>query len=302
MTGDVAQSLARAERAITSARALWREALMPEAEEVLAGALRTLIEVWARRAPESPAPAPHEDAPAAESELAPETAHSKYAAALAALGSARYRTLARLERALAAVDAPRAPVDAGHAATLSANFETVAAETERLYAFTRRKLAPPLSPRARRIRLWLGIGTASVVALVVAWRLWGRPLATASAVYSWDHPATNAIDGLDATEWLLPDGASGWLEIRFPWSRNIRQVRLLNCHNIYYMDRGAERVRVTAFGPQGEIASVQGHFTKISGKRNPIDLKLKADGVTRLRVEVLSHFASGGGLAEVEWR
>jgi len=307
MNDGIETGLARAERAMASSRALWREGLMPEAEAALADALRVLVDLWAARAPDAEVAASEgmQDTAAVTTAVSPETrlrAPAAQHAALAALTAARYRSVERFERAVRAVDA--APSDAGTTprGTLSPKFETIAAEAERLYAFTRRKLAPPLSPRAQRLRLGLALAAALTVALVLAYRLWGRPLVRASAVYSRDHAAANAIDGLDATEWLLPDHTEGWIEITLPWSRNIRGVRLLNAHNIYYMDRGAERVRVTAYGPRGELASVQGRFTKISDKRNPIDLSLKADGVTRLRVEVVSYFANGGGLAEVEWR
>jgi hypothetical protein len=308
MNDGIEVSLDRAGRAIVSSRALWREGLMPEAEAALTDALRVLLAAWAARAPEAENAEPKgteqtDSAQAGESPknepVGPTVPH---AAALAALASARYRSLQRLERAVGAIDAAPSAAGPSPRAALSPHFETIAAEAERLHAFTRRKLTPPLSPRARRLRLGIALSAGLLVALVVAYRLWGRPLVRASAVYSWDHSAANVIDGLDATEWLLPDRTEGWIEITLPWKRDIRQVRLLNAHNIYYMDRGAERVRVTAYGPHGQLASVQGRFTKISGKRNPIDLSLKADGVTRLRVEILSYFSSGGGLAEVEWR
>jgi hypothetical protein len=136
--------------------------------------------------------------------------------------------------------------------------------------------------------------------VVLCWRLWGRPVVSASGVYSTDHTAANAFDGLDATEWLLPDRQVGWLDIRFASSRKLRRVRLLNSHNIYFMDRAAERVKVTAYGKRGPIATAQGRFAKINGKRSPLDLSLSADAAVRIRVEVLSYFGSGGGLAEVE--
>jgi len=282
MTTAVTDSLGRARRAITSCRALWREGLMPESEVFVAEALGLLVGAWVPEDAAASAPAPREEA------------------ALAALERARYRTLGRLKEALAATHDTKRGSDAP-AAKLGAGFETIAAEVEHLYAFTVRRLAPPLTVRQRRLRLGLALGAAALFVGVLVWRLWLRPHATASAVYSPKYPASQAIDGMDATEWLLPDRTLGWLELRFP-SRKVRKVALVNAYNAYYKDRGAERVTVTAYGPKGKLASTQGRFAKLSGDRKPLVLSLNADGVTRLRVEVQSYFAMGGGLAEVDVR
>jgi hypothetical protein len=296
MTSAVEAALARANRAIASSRALWRDGLMPEAQASLASALRALLDAWAP----PPADASSESAGVlAGAEAASEPAIGNHAAALDDLGRAGYRTLERLRRV--AGSSAAMPADAP-ASSIGPEFELLAAEVERLYGFTRRRRAPRLTERQRRVRLVAALVAVLVAALVLVWRLWLRPTVTASAVYSWDHPASLATDGIDATEWLLPDRTTGWVEIRFPWKRSIRHVRLLNAHNVYWMDRATERVRVTAYGPHSKLATVEGRFTQLSGKKNPLDLTLHAEGVTRLRVEVLSYFASGGGLAEVEWR
>ena len=170
-------------------------------------------------------------------------------------------------------------------------------ETERLYRFTAWHLDPPF--RRPRVRLLAAIGAIATVVLsmAVAWRLWGRTVATASAVYSSAHAAANAIDGLDATEWLLPDAKLGWLQINFASPRVLKHVRLLNAHNIHFQDRGCEKVQVTLYCHSQPVGGAAGVF---AAPKTYLDFDLRADCVTHLRVEVLSYFKMGAGLAEIE--
>ena len=79
-------------------------------------------------------------------------------------------------------------------------------------------------------------------------------------------------------------------------------MRLVNAHNAFYLDRATHRARVTAFGEGGSETTVEGSFDAIVRQRSVLDLDLRATQVTRVRVEVLSFFLTGGGLAEVEVR
>ena len=93
-----------------------------------------------------------------------------------------------------------------------------------------------------------------------------------------------------------------WIDVMFPTARSVHSVRLVNSHNLFYADRAARAVRVTAFAGPNEAASVEGSFARLTQERSVLDLPLEAKGVTRVRVELLSYFKTGGGLAEVEVR
>jgi hypothetical protein len=171
---------------------------------------------------------------------------------------------------------------------------------ERLAAFTARRLRSPAQRRARaRRRLAIGLLGAAALA-VVGISIWRRPLVSASAVYSTQFPASQAADGLTATEWLLPDGQTGWLELGFRAPRDLRQVRLHNAHNRTYNDRATRRFRVTAFAGVRPLASAEDEFDGIISSDPERRVALGARGVTRVRVEILSHFGRGAGLAEVD--
>lgn len=131
-------------------------------------------------------------------------------------------------------------------------------------------------------------------------RLWGRPHARASSIISAPHSAANTIDGLEATEWLLPDATPGWVDVMFHSARAVHGITLVNAHNVFYLDRAAQAVRVTAFTERGKAASVEGSFARLTQDRSTIELPLRAEGVIRVRVDVLTYFNRGGGLAQIE--
>jgi hypothetical protein len=225
---------------------------------------------------------------------APQTAQEQASLALERSG---YRRVDRLRAAARAVEQSTSTALAPASST---DFDWIWAEVERLTRFSARRA---LTPRARKLRRWRRSSLSLallVLLLLIGYRLWGRPRAEASAIHSEPHAAKNAIDGLEATEWLLPDGTSGWVDVLLPTTRTVHGVRLLNAHNVFYADRGARDVRVTAFTERGPAASVDGAFAAFSETRSALDLPLEARDVTRIRVEVLSYFKSGGGLAEIE--
>jgi hypothetical protein len=281
---DVPEAIGRARRAMAAGLALWREGLMAESHRYMAEALHLALRPWGTVAPAG-------DTPAADPSV---RAASDGEPALAALARAGYAGVDRLQTALAA---PAPTLDDARPPEL----EWIWDEIERLCRFTLRRLTPQ---RTRRQRLLYGgsaLAALIVVALFLAIKSLSAPTVTASASYPLDpHPPDYAVDGMAATEWLLPDGQPGWLQIAFHSPRRVRSVRLLNSHNRYFMDRAAERVRVTAFSGEWPVATAEGRFDRINIERSALDLPLEAEKVTHLRVEILSYFRTGGGLAEVE--
>jgi len=282
----------RTRRAIVSAGALWREGLVPEAHAYMASALRMALRPWVVEGREKASPEPGQEQAATDEERA-----------LTALGRAGYRNVERLREALSATAGVAPDVTAESVAIPPpVDFEWIWAEAERLCRFGARRLATPLERKRMRTRTAFVGGIGILLLILVIVRVWVRPHVSASGVYSPDFPASYAVDDIESTEWLLPEHAAGWLQISFSSPRHVHGVVVLNGHNKFYLDRGAERIRVTAFSKTGPIASAEGRFAKLTGDRSPLDLPLDGRDVSEIRLEVLSFFGSGSAIAEVEVR
>lgn len=284
MSETFAGSVERARGYIDCARSLFRDGFLSEAHEYMVKSLQVQLLAWGSLP----------DVAAGSGDSEPTAVQDR---AMAALERSGYRKLERLRAAAAAVEST-APAPVVRAR--SSDLDWVWAEVERLTRVSVRQARTPRARKLQRLRRGAFAAVVFVLALLICVRLWGRPRAQASAFYSESYAATNAIDGLEATEWLLPDGASGWIDVRLPRARTVHRVRLLNSHNVFHADRAARAVRVAAFTEQGPAASAEGAFPKFSEQRSVLDLPIEAHDVTRVRVEVLSHFRSGGGLAEIE--
>lgn len=153
-----------------------------------------------------------------------------------------------------------------------------------------------------RWRRRLGVAAVAISLSAVSGALWARNAATlrASASYSSDFPASQASDGLSRTEWLLPDNQLGWLELAYLRPRALRTVRLRNAENSYFHDRATKSFRLQAFSRGRVVATASGQLPTIAASRGWEDVPLVARDVTALRIEVLSFYGLGGGLAEVE--
>lgn len=306
------ESIAQAQRAIESARALFREGILVECHAYLALALRSLLDVWAPSdsapsdgaampsdgAPSDGAATPSDDAATPSGDAA--TPSERREQALLALERAKYRHIVRLTAAYRAV-AAEAPGAARAAAALGErDFDWIWPEVDRLNRFTRRRFATAEVRRHFRIRLALVLVPIVLVAIAVLSLQRTRPKVLASASFGDPYPPEQAVDLMEATEWLLPDDTDGWIDLTFRSPRSVRSVTLVNCHNGAFSDRSSKKVRVTAFSEHKEVASVEGEFEKLSSERATLELPLEGNEITRVRVDVLSHFGRGGGFADVE--
>jgi hypothetical protein len=272
---QLARALEEGRARLQSARLLWRGDRLVDAYLFGADALRALAWGWAGGA-------------------------SRVEVAARTLAAAGYRGLPELAEALSALDELPVPrTDREFARIHQRGLERAFAAAERLSAFTVRALRSPAQRRARVRRFALLGAVTAVAALVVAIWIGRRPLLTASAVYSQEFPAAAAGDGLVATEWLLPGGQTGWLDVGFRRGRQVRLVRVTNGHNRHYRDRATRRFRVTAFAGERPVATAEAEFDGITSKTPERVVRIEARSVTRVRVEVLSHFGTGAGLAEV---
>jgi hypothetical protein len=220
--------------------------------------------------------------------------------ALLTLERAKYRHIVRLSAAYRAVANENPGEPHSGAARSERDFDWIWPELNRLHRFSLRHFAPAEARRRFRTRLALVLVPLAVVAVMFFSLQRARPKVVASSSYPGPFPPEQAVDWLEATEWLLPDAATGWIDLTFKSPRRVRSVTLVNCHNGVYGDRSSAKVRVTAFENDRVVATADGEFVKISTERSALNLPLEGKNITRVRAEVLSLLGRGGGFAEVE--
>ena len=175
--------------------------------------------------------------------------------------------------------------------------------------------APAALARRRRLRAAAALGVAVVLglfALFVALRppasidVRASAYRTADVVETW--PPENVADRDEMTQWQLPAGVGGWIELRFA-ARPVRAVRLLNGHDLQANDRNrrdrrrfgyaARDVVVSAFSGPREVARVEQTLPQVRDFAR-VEIPIDVPVADRIRVDVLSYYGEGGGLAEVE--
>jgi hypothetical protein len=278
LTTGTHESVNAARRAVAAGGALFRGGLIAEAHAAVTEALERLLLTWNPELETTPS----EATPAQR--------------AFDALAAARYPRLERLraahETATAALPSKDAPADV----------EWIWAETERLLRFTAHARKSPAERRRERVVRLAVMGALLIVGLSWAFRIWVRPRVAASEAIGPEVPGSYAFDGLEATEWVLPNAKPGSLDIMFRFPRSIGTVSVVNGHNRHFHDRASAHVRVEAFAGDRSLTSGEARFAKLTPERSVQDVQLNATGVTRLRVEVLAWHGAGGALAEVELR
>jgi hypothetical protein len=90
--------------------------------------------------------------------------------------------------------------------------------------------------------------------------------------------------------------------VYLPHPTSVHEVEVVNGHNRYYLDRATRKLRVTAFAGNDARASAETEFPPTQDKRSARKLKLAAEGVTRLHLEILAYHGAGGTIAEVTVR
>jgi hypothetical protein len=186
-----------------------------------------------------------------------------------------------------ALAAPALP-DAAHIASLA-----------RVRSLCLRLQGVPHEPA--RVELWVTLVSSIVAAALIAYSMRaGKLEVTASAEYSTEFPASNAIDGVAATEWLLPGGELGQLDIELGKTREVKQVSITNAHNRHFLDRGIKKGRIEVYDDDELVDSKDIAFAKVESKHAPARFKLKGKRGNRVRIEVLEFHSLGAGIAEVK--
>lgn len=165
-------------------------------------------------------------------------------------------------------------------------------------AYVRRELA---MTRAARIGTALLVVAGVVGATHFATR---RPEYTVHASEVWaDFPAHDeqkAVDDRTDTWWLLPDGHTGWLEVRFTEPRDIHHVRLMNTVNAPHMDRGTHEYRVELYANGRLARTIDGSF-EYTTSPDWVTHDAQVEDVQRIRFVVESHHRTSAGLTELDW-
>jgi hypothetical protein len=173
---------------------------------------------------------------------------------------------------------------------------------------TARHIHSYLGRVTRRRRSVVGGRWAAVsvgLALIVAARL-GIPHlqdrfeVVASGIYSPVFDVEHAVDGDPGREWLAPEGASAWLELRFAQPIDVRAVRVINSHNPGFNDRATRDLDVELYRKDQLLTRAQSTFDQIDPTAAERIIPVVAKGVTRVRFVARTFHGRGAGLAEVE--
>jgi hypothetical protein len=160
-------------------------------------------------------------------------------------------------------------------------------------------------PAVQRGRIILGVQlTVAALALfsapIVSWLMEADRVGVfASNYYSDDHAARFATDGIPATEWLLPDGVLGYIELSFGGKRTIHGVTVTNGHNLNYMDRAIRKARISVFDGDRVVEKHDIELPGIEPEHKQRRIQLKGHRASRVRLEVLEFDGTGAALAEI---
>lgn len=148
---------------------------------------------------------------------------------------------------------------------------------------------------------WLAQGLASLLLIGYLGVKLAPPFglhATASAEFDAAHGAQNALDGREASEWLLPNKTAGWLELGVS-ARAVRTLRVLNATNRPGPDRAVIDWTVEVYDGETLKKSINGTFGPFRPRPEWHLIALDTARATRVRFLVRSWAGKGGGLAEV---
>jgi hypothetical protein len=123
--------------------------------------------------------------------------------------------------------------------------------------------------------------------------------ATASSSYSDEFEAQMVLDGDPNTEWCLPDGTLGYIDLAFKHGRHVHAVRLTNGHNRQYKDRAITKAQIVVYYDDNVVERHDVELPGIESDHKERRVELKGRWATRVRLEVLAYAGNGGALAEL---
>lgn len=181
-------------------------------------------------------------------------------------------------------------------------FRALVDEADRLLgAQAARALDTKAVARARTNRIATAVSVVLAV-LALSWIVLRTPrVLKAEASAQWDgrYDAAKAVDGSDRTDWLLPDKATGWLDVQVVPARKVSKLKVMNARNVPYNDRATHEFHVDAYRNGQVVRSFDAKFDGFSPDPawRTFDVGEK---VEKFRLTVKSHHKSGGGFSEIE--
>ena len=154
--------------------------------------------------------------------------------------------------------------------------------------------------RLRRRLLTFAVTLATIAGIVLVIRALRRIMAEASALYGPNYEAARVLDGNKDTEWLLPDGQLGWIDLRLGPPRKVKALRLVNAHNWHYHDRGTKEFNIEVWSRGKMIKLIDGAFGEPSADSPWVTFDISSEvPVDRIRIGIKSFYLGGAGLGEV---
>jgi hypothetical protein len=220
--------------------------------------------------------------------------------------------LAESHPAVGALVGPLRPLSAGAHEGGSLDDELTERETERFddalcaaRAALNRLEGLSLSPedrrwiRARRAGLVVG---ALMAGALVYWQQSREVKLTprASSFFGTAYVPANATDGYVASNWLLPDGTAGWLDVTFD-RRKVTTIELVNVQGMSHY--GTLETSIELYSGARRVRAFDLSLRASLGTPNPTRAALLArEPIDRIRINVRTYHDLGGGLAEVRVR
>lgn len=159
--------------------------------------------------------------------------------------------------------------------------------------------------RLQRLQRIGGVLMGVTAVAVVLWLVMRTPPRTevrASGQFPGaQYAPANAFDGNESTEWVLPDGETGWVEGRIFPAQDIESLRILNGRNSRFGDRAVKEYKVQLFRGGEMLGEHESVFGTIEQSPEWVEVPLSGAGVTRIRFEALGFHRRGPALAEIAW-
>jgi hypothetical protein len=164
--------------------------------------------------------------------------------------------------------------------------------------------ALPESFRRLRWRRTLRVAAACLFVLLVVRlvRSRERTVAAASATFHHDVPEF-VLDHDVRTNWALPNGQLGWIELRFTRPKAVKSLHVV-ANNPPYHNRGAKEVHVTGYMGDGSVMEKDFTFPAPPDGSDVVwsDVPLAGEQCDRVRIEVKSFAGLSASFAEIEAR
>lgn len=155
--------------------------------------------------------------------------------------------------------------------------------------------------RVSRIAFAVAVLGLAVVVAVLASRTPEGIVPTASGEFAADYRAENAIDSNVSTEWLLPNGTGGSLDVTINPPQAIQQIRIRNAHNRGFNDRATRAYSIEVYENGDVVRTIESEFEELDPSPSFVAHEVGADAVDRIRLNVHSWHQTGAGIAELDW-